>query len=190
MRAKDTIPLWQIVVVTIRERSDPSQWKYVDTKSNPADEASRGLPINAFISKCRWIKGPEFLWSYEGNWFERPQVKTEVLENVPEIKRETKCTATLTTRQDTFEETFLKCSSWYCLKRVIAWVLRYLSKVNNVIAKKRQSLLVEFSPNDSQKDLITVEEMEKAEVTILSKVPSQAYREEILKLACEKINIK
>ena len=30
-------------VQTIHNLSDPSQWKYVDTKENPADDASRGL---------------------------------------------------------------------------------------------------------------------------------------------------
>ena len=30
----------------IREGSDVSQWRYIETKVNPADDASRGLQVN------------------------------------------------------------------------------------------------------------------------------------------------
>jgi hypothetical protein len=45
-------------IATIHDASSPEQWNYVDTNSNPADEASRGVPANALQ---RWIQGPEFL---------------------------------------------------------------------------------------------------------------------------------
>ena len=42
--------------------SSPSKWRYVDTKSNPADDASRGQTVESLIQEQRWIKGPQFLW--------------------------------------------------------------------------------------------------------------------------------
>lgn len=48
----------------VRDTTDVSQWRYVNTKENPADEASRGLTANRFLSCTRWIKGPEFLSHY------------------------------------------------------------------------------------------------------------------------------
>ena len=48
-------------VAFVREDSSPSKWRYIDTKSNPADDASRGVTANAFIQNNRWIKGPAFL---------------------------------------------------------------------------------------------------------------------------------
>ena len=36
-------------ITTIREESEPEQWRYVDTKSNPADEGSRGLSASSFL---------------------------------------------------------------------------------------------------------------------------------------------
>ena len=49
-------------VSAIREQSSSSQWKYVGTKANPANDASRGLPAEAFASSNRWNGGPAFLW--------------------------------------------------------------------------------------------------------------------------------
>ena len=55
-------------VQLIRENSDVSQWRYIETKKNPADDASRGLsPCNSKKVK-RWINGPEFLWQDESKW--------------------------------------------------------------------------------------------------------------------------
>jgi hypothetical protein len=38
-------------VAFIRANSDPKQWKYVNTKNNPADEASRGFTLCSFLLK-------------------------------------------------------------------------------------------------------------------------------------------
>ena len=42
-------------IATIHDVSSPEQWNYVDTNSNPADDASRGVLANALR---RWIAGP------------------------------------------------------------------------------------------------------------------------------------
>ena len=39
----------------IRDGSEPLQWRYVDSANNPADDASRGLPADAFLNSKRWI---------------------------------------------------------------------------------------------------------------------------------------
>ncbi|XP_077972240.1 uncharacterized protein LOC144427239 [Styela clava] len=50
---------------TIHLLSQPRQWHHVDTKSNPADIASRGLmPDKRHKADC-WFKGPSFLRSKE-----------------------------------------------------------------------------------------------------------------------------
>jgi hypothetical protein len=40
-------------VSTIHDASSPSQWNYVDTKSNPADDASRALEIEDLLKNKR-----------------------------------------------------------------------------------------------------------------------------------------
>ncbi len=45
-------------VSLIREASKPSQWRYVSSADNPADQASRGLNADNLIESKNWIKGP------------------------------------------------------------------------------------------------------------------------------------
>ena len=47
-------------VQEIQEKTSVNQWRYVDTKANPADEASRGLHARN-LKESKWIKGPTFL---------------------------------------------------------------------------------------------------------------------------------
>ena len=44
-----------------------SQWRYVDTKQNTADEVSRGMKADELRDSC-WILGPEMLWKKESEW--------------------------------------------------------------------------------------------------------------------------
>ena len=47
-------------VLTIRNQSEPNQWKYVSTKQNPADFPSRGMNVPDFLTCEHWKSGPEF----------------------------------------------------------------------------------------------------------------------------------
>ena len=48
-------------VSEILSMSTPSQWRYVDTLSNPADLASRGTRVESFLRSDVWVSGPKFL---------------------------------------------------------------------------------------------------------------------------------
>ena len=48
----------------IRESTSPSQWNYVDTKSNPADIASRGATPEEVVNSD-WFSGLDILWQPE-----------------------------------------------------------------------------------------------------------------------------
>ena len=50
-------------VQQIRDQTSPSQWKYVETAQNPADDASLGLHAHNLIKSKRWWNGQEFLWN-------------------------------------------------------------------------------------------------------------------------------
>ena len=47
-------------ITTIHEGSRPDQWNYVDTGSNPADNALRGLSAEELIHKTRWTNALPF----------------------------------------------------------------------------------------------------------------------------------
>lgn len=44
-------------VVLIRDGSSPCQWRYIQSKQNPADYASRGLTADALLESSRWLLG-------------------------------------------------------------------------------------------------------------------------------------
>ena len=52
-------------VALIRGGSEPHQWNHVSGDMNPADDASRGLTADVFLSKGRWLMGPKYLWKPE-----------------------------------------------------------------------------------------------------------------------------
>ena len=67
----------------IRDRSKPEQWRHVDGKENPADQASRGLTVPELLNEQRWLAGPSFLWSRELPVTDSPP---ELEENDAEVK--------------------------------------------------------------------------------------------------------
>jgi hypothetical protein len=66
----------------IREFSEPSQWRYVPSQMNPADDASRGLSAKALLSSAMWLEGPEFLLKPESEWPVPPDRETDGEESV------------------------------------------------------------------------------------------------------------
>ncbi|XP_070578831.1 uncharacterized protein [Ptychodera flava] len=84
----------------IREGSDSKQWKYVDTKSNPADDASRGLTVDKFLQNKRWLRGPDFLWKRESEWPTQQDISRALCNKDPEVKREASVYSTVLVEQD------------------------------------------------------------------------------------------
>lgn len=47
-------------VSEIHSLSNSSQWRYVNTSSNPADLASRGAKVESFLKTDTWVSVPSF----------------------------------------------------------------------------------------------------------------------------------
>ncbi|XP_072174663.1 uncharacterized protein [Diadema setosum] len=60
-------------VARIHDASGVSQWRYVDSKSNPSDDGSRGLKAQELLQNQRWLKGPDCLWR-DNDWPIQPEV--------------------------------------------------------------------------------------------------------------------
>ena len=57
----------------IEEHSTSDQWRYVPTKKNPADFATRGIDAESFVSNSStWLQGPKFLSEIENLWPQPP----------------------------------------------------------------------------------------------------------------------
>jgi hypothetical protein len=47
----------------ILDYSKKDDWRYVDSKINPADCASRGMNVQDITNNSVWLRGPEFIWN-------------------------------------------------------------------------------------------------------------------------------
>lgn len=69
----------------IQEHTTLSQWKYVPSDSNPANNASRGISMKNIIRSNRWFNRPKFLWDDKKAWPADQSFMPAV--NDPELRR-------------------------------------------------------------------------------------------------------
>ncbi|XP_071827786.1 uncharacterized protein [Apostichopus japonicus] len=133
----------------IQSRSDPTQWKHVPGDINPADDISRGVPVEKLSD--RWITGPSFLCQPQTEW---PHQEVQTQTGVDE-KRKIFQIATVTSKSDVID--CKRFSSWRKLIRVTAYVQRFLSHLK---------LRCHKDDNASRPETVTLtpSELERAEM--------------------------
>ncbi|XP_070567324.1 uncharacterized protein [Ptychodera flava] len=105
------------------------KWKYINTKSNPADDASRGLTVDKFLQNKRWLQGPDFLWKPESEWPTQEGISGALSNKDPEVKREVSVYSTVLVEQAfAVEKILLRYSNLTKLKKIVGWFL--LAKKN------------------------------------------------------------
>ena len=62
----------------ILDSTDASDWRYVPTSDNPADEGTRGYTASQMNVNSRWIQGPPFLSHNEHFWPAQPTSSQQV----------------------------------------------------------------------------------------------------------------
>ena len=185
-------------VQVIHEHSDPDQWRFVDGVINPADEASRGVPMEKFLQSSRWTSAPEFLWQSEDQWPRNMSPPAHLDISDPEVKRTAIISATSTSEKSPTDRLLLRYSSWYRLKRAVAYILRlkrYLkARAEQVRATQRGQKREDGESEPSAAGtpdrtrhqdtsaLLSPEEMEEAETAIVIFVQATSYQAEIRKL--------
>ena len=173
-------------VSAIREQSSPCQWKYVDTKLNPADDASRRMTAEAITEANRWINGPDFLWQDKGTWPKSPILTPDEPQEPCEPPEPNTNFSTLAQSVNQRVGKILKrFSSWLRLKSCIAWMLRFKNRLRNAVAKKRSGQKLSFSELWEKIPPVDVLEVEKAENTIIKYVQSCTFQDEMLMLLCD-----
>ena len=147
-------------VAAIQEHTTQSQWRYVDSASNPADDASRGLTAAEVVSTSRWIHGPSFLWKEKTEWPTQPEFKCSMLEDAVEVKPNRKVYSVATDDADPIDLLIQRHSSWDTLKKSVAWLLRFKQymKTKKPISGK-----------------LTVSEMKVAATAVIVHVQSQTF---------------
>ncbi len=182
-------------ICTIRELTKPTQWRYVNTATNPADYASRGQSATKLMNNHSWIQGPSFLKESEDLWPETPQ-QEEIKEDDMEVKRSV-TTNLIHTAESTepVNKLIQYYSSWYKLKKAVAWILK-LKETLMQIRKRRKELLVKDSHSQTDeerqqaikqiqaykttvgKGALTVEDLKRAEHEIIRFCQKQSFQDE------------
>lgn len=65
-------------IVEILELTSASQWRYVNSNQNPADDITRGKSIQELITQDRWHRGPAFLYLPVTQWPAMPIPPMEI----------------------------------------------------------------------------------------------------------------
>ena len=127
---------------------------------NPADEASRGISTQRFLTSERWFKSPAFPMKTEEDC---PCFEIEVL---PEDDQELKGQIAIftLTLPEKLHELLVKYSSWTVLQQNVAWLLKFKAYIQYRKDKKA----------DIEKDLTTAD-LEKETLTIVKLVQRVVY---------------
>ncbi|XP_026318161.1 uncharacterized protein LOC113228935 [Hyposmocoma kahamanoa] len=110
-------------VAEIAEHTKTKEWRWIPTKMNVADDATRDVPHD-FDSNHRWYRGPDFLYMSEENW---PQEEvTDV--NVTDEER-VHLTTGVGARLKEALPVVTRFSSWIRLMRTTARVLQFIDRL-------------------------------------------------------------
>ncbi|KAL9951191.1 hypothetical protein ACROYT_G043811 [Oculina patagonica] len=129
-------------ISAILDQSTATQWRYVDTSLNPADEASRGMTVDALLSNDRWTQGPDFLTKSEESWSQRPADLGKISADDPEVKKTAKTFANEASKQieDYMSKVFERFSSWTRLRKIVAWILRYKNILRRQVQRRKEKV--------------------------------------------------
>ena len=109
----------------IKNNSDVSQWYYIQSNENPADDCSRGLTIKKTSKVKRWFTGPEFLWRPISTW-KNESKEFEVDDNDSEVK--VIKVNSLQLKDGVLSTLEERISSWSKMKRVMGYILLFINK--------------------------------------------------------------
>jgi len=152
---------------TIHQSSTPMQWRYVPSKKNPADLASRGESVSNLVQNDQWWQGPDFLKDTPDCWPEM-KIKQDECAKI-ELKRKS-VSQTFVTIDASVNEDFglnpKRFSDLNRLVRVSAWVHRFID--NCQVTKEERRLAPELS----------VQELEQAENRIFIAAQSEGFSDD------------
>lgn len=168
-------------LLILHDGSRPSQWNFVDSNGNPADNASRGLTVEELLSQDRWFKGPQFLRSNEALWPIFLDPLQPIRDQDPEIKRRAQANpVTEVTVEYRLDLIFQRYFSWYALKKGVAWILRFTNYIQKKMhSKERSSVSLDGSRFPGE---LSLEELKSSGKCIISYDQKTSFPEVIIAL--------
>ena len=175
----------------IQSHTNPDQWRHIPTKLNPADLLSRGIKAIKLSRSGVWWRGPDFLGDPEDTWpinkkFEKPATDVEMKRSTLIPRNQISKTENNRFHDSTplafvsvaaHEAQFLvdpsRYSSWLKLRRIQAWVNRFIENSQKL---KRDRTFGELS----------ADELNRAEIQlrVIKETQCTYFREEWQSLSC------
>ncbi|XP_062713827.1 uncharacterized protein LOC134290665 [Aedes albopictus] len=152
----------------ILSKSDVEQWRWVPTKENPADLATKWGRGPCLSPNSQWFRGPNFLRTPESEWpagLKPTEQKTT--EELRACMVHTDATVSLVVDWARF-------SNWTRLVRAVAYVLRFCRNVLRRVKKDQLGM-----------GLLTQQELAQAEINIFRMVQREQYPDEVAVLSKE-----
>ncbi|VDI07765.1 Hypothetical predicted protein [Mytilus galloprovincialis] len=181
-------------LAVIHEGSNIFDWRYISTKLNPADLASRGVSAEGLLRMDQWIVPPDFLLKSTNEWPDSLNCDSDIVcTSDPEVKKVSVSTiVTSQPNQDNWFDLLNKLidhhSSWYSLKRSVGWILKVrkelLRRVSNKKEDNKMTLVKESDSKDTKR--ISLQDLKDAEHSILVYVQRQEFTDEINTLSGNK----
>ncbi len=131
-------------IAKIQTQTKPQQWRWVDTKQNPADLPSRGQLAGELLGQELWWKGPTFLRSDTQKWPVQPRLDLPTDEALQEVKKSAAFVfhSVPTSLKDGFTTTALPTmgGTWTKVVRVTARILRWKNKMRGPLGKSELAM--------------------------------------------------
>uniref|UniRef100_A0A0A9YNG0 Pol polyprotein n=1 Tax=Lygus hesperus TaxID=30085 RepID=A0A0A9YNG0_LYGHE len=131
-------------VVAISEMTALDQWRHVPTHLNAADPASRGLGPSELLSSPLWWRGPDFLLHQQSHWpppmpeLPPSQIRSE---SRVEMKPAKVSMPTFAKSTNQLLDVIANYSSLTRLRRVFAWILRFVGNSKNTVLARQFGVL-------------------------------------------------
>ncbi|XP_062538896.1 uncharacterized protein LOC134207186 [Armigeres subalbatus] len=148
-------------VSEILESTEASEWRWIPSKQNVADDATKWDLLPNLSPDGRWFKGPDFLWQEENLW---PQQLKQKCSTVNELR------PSFVAVHQTLEPVICveNYSSWCKLVRIVAYVQRFLKNFQ----------LKHLTKSPIMKESLSSDELCIAENYLLSQAQRAGYLDE------------
>ena len=164
-------------VQVIQDLSPKSSWHYVNTVSNPADMASRGLHPKDHKKHSTWFSGPEFLYELSLDKYLTVRFNSLVSASDPEVK-----SVVLKTKAvELFDlNRFAHCSSWNKVVLALLGSIKFL-----MLVLKQKQFCTSLRESITLQEVGKVQNFETCKLLMCSLVQKQYFKEELKSLLAE-----
>lgn len=144
----------------------------MDTSENPADCASRGLTVEHLLANLMWKKGSPFLKN--ASWKKTGECM-RLSEDDQEVRKTIMVLSTITEASCAVGKLISHYSSWWHLKRAIAWILRVKDHLMSTTNKRKGTKV----KAPSLQGPLTVEQLNRTEMEIVQYCQCCSFQAEI-----------